>query len=163
MEKVYLISIKNIENGDDDFKSPEFKTPDEAKEYANVRFKHFYIDSVIPHRDLFFKDVMARIPYGVKFRFELEQNSFETIVFNQDEELPHLDELYAYWMRQGFILPYLRPLSSMNDDETAELFQLMGGGNDIQRMDFYLAHHFDCRDFIGKGLAVEAPEGMYEF
>lgn len=28
--------------------------------------------------------------------------------------------------------------------------------------DFFNAHHFDYRGLIGKGLAIEAPEGMYQ-
>ena len=51
--------------------------------------------------------------------------------------------------------PYLRFLSNMTEEEKAELFQLMGNGTDIQRIDFYLSHHFDFMGLIQKGLAIE--------
>lgn len=33
---------------------------------------------------------------------------------------------------------------------------------DMSAIDWLNAHHFDYRDLIDKGLALEAPEGMYE-
>ena len=75
-------------------------------------------------------------------------------------------------------LPYLRPMSSMTEEEMDELesitFPLMekdwdGNENpacirwiDIPKyMDFILSHHFDYQGLIEKGLALEAPGGMY--
>lgn len=60
------------------------------------------------------------------------------------------------------VKPYLRPLTSMTEEEKTELFQLMGNGTDIQRIDFYLSHHFDFRCLIPMGLALEAKEEMYK-
>ncbi len=56
---------------------------------------------------------------------------------------------------------FLRPLTSMTDKEKDELFQLMGNGSDVERIDFYISHHFDYRCLIGKDLALEAHEWMY--
>ena len=58
--------------------------------------------------------------------------------------------------------PFLRPMSSMTEEEKAEFFQLMGNGTDIQRVDFYNAHHFDYRGLIEKGFAIEASKDMYD-
>jgi hypothetical protein len=73
---------------------------------------------------------------------------------------------YTYELDYGvpveFIKPYLRPLSSMTEEEKNELFQLMGRGTDIERIDFYISHHFDYRGLIEKGLALKAPEDMYK-
>ena len=80
--------------------------------------------------------------------------------------------------------PYLRPMSSMTDEERSEwadLFNLeLDKLNEISdedkaeelapyyfgkchqvSIDWLNAHHFDYRGLIPKGLALEAPEGMY--
>lgn len=67
--------------------------------------------------------------------------------------------------------PYLRPMSSMTEEEK----ELMKGSvicfNELEGnstlfdeigLDWLLAHHFDFRGLIEKGLALEAPEGMYK-
>ena len=66
------------------------------------------------------------------------------------------------WQPIYSVRPYLRLLSSMTEEEKAELLQLMGNGTDVERIDFYVSHHFDFRGLIPKGLALEAKEGMYE-
>ena len=67
------------------------------------------------------------------------------------------------------IKPYLRPMSSMTEDEKKE-FSLLGVGIHLFKgplipsydtLDWLNAHHFDYRGLIEKGLALEALEGMY--
>ena len=65
------------------------------------------------------------------------------------------------WIPIDTVRPYLRSMSSMTDEEKAELLQLMGNGTDVERIDFYVSHRFDYRGLIPKGLALEAKEGMY--
>jgi len=71
----------------------------------------------------------------------------------------------------GFI-PYLRPISSVTEDEEEEYNSLLYGicdfTQDTSRLTpitelttFFHSHHFDYRGLIEKGLALEAPEGMY--
>ena len=66
------------------------------------------------------------------------------------------------------IKPYLRPMSSMTEEEKDELLNLRKEMNMhmhpwIDRiLDFYLSHHLDWRGLILLGLALEAPEGMYK-
>jgi len=62
--------------------------------------------------------------------------------------------------------PYLRSLSSMTDEEREYLESLTNfhATPDVVRdkIDFYLERHLDFRGLIPKGLAIEAPEGMYK-
>lgn len=76
------------------------------------------------------------------------------------------------------IKPYLRPMSSMTEKEKTELDKaydtllenlksgVSGFNADAEAtafdVDFYNSHHFDFRGLIEKGLALEAPEGMYK-
>lgn len=76
------------------------------------------------------------------------------------------------------IKPYLRPMSSMTFeersfclkrgtigyDENDKIFDVYPYGLEktMEVIDFLNAHHFDYRGLIPKGLALEAPEGMYE-
>lgn len=78
-------------------------------------------------------------------------------------------------MELRHIKPYLRPLSSMTDEERDE-FRNVGGimAHNLQHdswalsaftpeaYDWLNAYHFDYRGLIEKGLALEAPEGMYK-
>ena len=65
------------------------------------------------------------------------------------------------------IKPYLRPMSSMTEEEKEEERKLWDiitiTRNDLHYIytDFLLSHHFDYCGLIEKGLALEAPEGMY--
>jgi len=76
----------------------------------------------------------------------------------------------------GYIIkPYLRPMSSMTEEEKKEYNSVVfkhefynGDEENIlyyedfdYLMDWLNAHHFDYRGLIEKGLAIEAPEGMY--
>lgn len=69
------------------------------------------------------------------------------------------------------ILPYLRPMSSMTEEEVNEYNELCGCNapypgiieNEVAKfMDWLNEHHFDYHGLIEKGLALEAPEGMYK-
>lgn len=62
------------------------------------------------------------------------------------------------------IKPYLRPMSSMTEDEKREyqaFFNYDGVEYPEEYIDWLNAHHFDYRNLIEKGLALEAPKGMY--
>ena len=76
------------------------------------------------------------------------------------------------------IKPYLRSMNSMTEKEREEWKLLTGHSNDVYDwiyvddydsnqeclydfFDWIISHHFDYRGLIEKGLALEAPEGMY--
>lgn len=125
---------------------------------------------------LIFKDICARIPYGL-------------IVHSLG--LPHEQKLVGYIpdIEEYNIKPYLRPMSSITEEELKELNEKYGniayffiqeppyyhglqaqhsdiGSIEISEFseiyDWLLEHHFDFRGLIEKGLALVAPKDMYK-
>lgn len=117
-------------------------------------------------KELLLKDLSTRLPYGVKIRIihheikgtdpEYVDDVFSTTHYNM---IDYDDDNYEF-------LPYLRPMSSMTPKERKEYKHLVAfSGNPIGSaifIDWLNAHHFDYRGLISKGLAIEAPDGMYE-
>lgn len=123
-------------------------------------------------RELLLKDLCARLPYKVIFKDECDEN-LQEIHYIRNKEIytrtyPHL----PYWIEN--VKPYLRPMSSMTEEEREQLRLLKnalvecdesndekfyGIINDIHHL--YYSHHIDCCGLIKKGLALEAKEGMY--
>ena len=118
-------------------------------------------------KDLVLRDLFPRVPYAVKCQFDLSvagNEVYKTIVFDNE-----LDDLHVYWIKEGLIKPYLRPMESMTEEEEEEYLSFYCWGGDmtdkenvIDIVDWLNAHYFDYRGLIDKGLALEAPEGMYE-
>ena len=117
---------------------------------------------------LLLKDLCSRLPYKlrVKYYYCLE----ETTGF-ADEGFLAYDYLKSFGTERTIsvwggkrvynIVPYLRPMSSMTEDEKREHYRLKGH-SDWQAQDYLDSIHVDYRGLIWKGLALEAPEGMYE-
>jgi len=64
------------------------------------------------------------------------------------------------------VKPYLRPMSSMTEEEENEYkaincYEGLFPRNE-DALDYVLSNHFDYRGLIPMGLALEAPEGMYK-
>ena len=109
-------------------------------------------------KQLFLKDLCARLPYY-------------TMVLMGDgaiEPLVNVNvDTYICNGLKGLPKPYLRPMSSMTVEEKEELYQKTGFRIDdcilgLSTFDWLNSHHFDYRGLIEKGLALEAPEGMYK-
>ena len=108
-------------------------------------------------KELLLKDLCSRLPYGVILVSSNEKITYQTDG-NTGAELLVEEE----WK------PYLRPMSSITKEEYRELEGLLQKHNfnlneetaSIE-IDWLNAHHFDYRGLIPKGLAVEAPEGIY--
>ena len=70
------------------------------------------------------------------------------------------------------MLPYLRPMSSMTEKEDKEwqIYKNNIAESCDERLeekiselhDWFNSHHFDFHHLIERGLALEAPEGMYK-
>ena len=128
-------------------------------------------------KELLLKDLCARLSYGV-------------ILDNPNPCGEHWDELISIDVSNGTVTllydgrtykvekikPYLRPMSSMTEEEKKE-FESLGWRVDeldgnvpwnhnvynvFEGVDWLNSHHFDYRGLIPIGLALEAKEGMYE-
>ena len=131
-------------------------------------------------KDLLLRDLSARLPYGVKGIITFNDNkdiftligNYNTNLCLSDNEACHVEDF----------APYLRPLSSVTDEERHEIQEILG--KDVEIPDDFIhiidssrksfsfieiqavfdhlsAHHLDYHGLIPKGLAIEAPDGMY--
>lgn len=142
-------------------------------------------------KQLLWKDLCARLPYRVRCKCINGLGGGETdhgvlkyigncngVISNYYEDIP-IDSgcVNNVFYPIENIKPYLRPMSSMTESEMEELRELCGGivwKKDTLRdevldiyyrhdaLDWLLKHHFDTCGLIGMGLALEAPEGMYD-
>ncbi len=155
-------------------------------------------------KDLLLKDLSSRLSYNTKVLCKYyhddfgKENVMETIFILNEIDTRILTN--PYWIggnqlqengfscgitdfaiciddEDTFIKPYLRPLSSMTEEEKKELMLLFGGipDNDYiykpytdipynlfgEVVDWFNAHYFDYRGLIDKELALVAPEDMY--
>ena len=104
-------------------------------------------------RNLLLKDLCARLPYNtiVKTNTDNINVSFTWL------ELKKLVEGDKFVCK-----PYLRPMSSMTEEERKEYKHLVAfsGSPDgaTNFIDWLNEHHFDYRGLIEKGLAIEVTE-----
>lgn len=116
-------------------------------------------------KELLIKDLSGRIPY--RYNFWLQVREFdEDAPSNRRMLTDYIDEIDNGWVIE--CKPYLRSISSMTDEEREEYSLFIGEKNGhsyfidpISQMDWLNKNMFDYRELIQKGLALEAPEGMY--
>lgn len=134
-------------------------------------------------KELLVKDLCARLPYGVKakvlvedilrYDYSSEEGGFINGIENIDNGL-----FIIQCREDGYVLsydefkPYLRPMSSMTDEQKGEYnwlkdmvpnyhleyedtedFELYDNWRSIE---YLIANHFDFRGLIEKGLAIDA-------
>ena len=144
-------------------------------------------------KDLLLKDLCARLPYGVfiHYHWSCEGKTIDEdreLDFSDVETLKHdIENPQNYWCEISW-KPYLRPMSSMTDEEFKELHNICPhstfnktnvpgwiigiNGSEYGRIshideiskliDWLNANQFDYCDLIPMGLALEAEEGMYK-
>ena len=123
---------------------------------------------------LLIRDLCGRLPYGVKayiknwskldrkyyegvYTVESIDSSLNTIVADSERSSVEVivgDDDYE-------IKPYLRPMSNMTEEEKLMYEGLMIGTDNnipyiLDVIDWLNVHHFDYRDLIEKGLAIDA-------
>ena len=104
---------------------------------------------------LLLQDISARLLYGVIVRLDYGNG---TIVTREMGIGSFHDMLFGNTKGK----PYLRPMSSITKNEYEEETTLFGWNTGWEHYDWLNAHHFDYRGLIEKGLAIEAPKGMYK-
>lgn len=120
-------------------------------------------------KQLLLKDLCARLPHDVKIQIEkVGEWDGETKYFIVSKELT-FDDVKSF-AENGAVLsikPYLRPMSSMTKKEEKEYSKYAHFGNTlgnwIKSIDYLNSIHVDYRGLIPMGLALPAPNGMYNF
>ena len=125
-------------------------------------------------KQLLFKDLCARLPYRTMVKCITDGNH----EFDEELSVMHIMNFYQFVVK-----PYLRPMSSMTEEEMDEVEMIMGvednksiifdftsDGNIIFKngncsvcvfkklIDFLYSCHFDFNNLIEKGLAIEITE-----
>lgn len=119
-------------------------------------------------KNLLLKDLCARLSYGVKGLHRGQVHKLFTIDGREENNACIQVDSYDAWFAVDTFKPYLRPMSSMTEEETLEFVKTViktPDGYPIWTTDSYdwlNERHFDYRGLIEKGLALEAPEGMYK-
>lgn len=133
-------------------------------------------------KDLLFKDLCARLPYSIKLHHyqgaDCTLKYFNPITFATYVEVKN-SEYFKEYLEDGQrslfeYKPYLRPMSSMTENERNDFYKHEGVMSycletdtwaltafTINGIDWLNAHHFDYRGLIKRGLALEASEEMY--
>lgn len=111
-------------------------------------------------KDLILQDLCARLPYAIIGLYSWKNRE----PYNRELTGNLYDELKSSWnsTEDSKFLPYLRPLSSMTEEEKLE-FSLVPiyafvHYNEIAKIDWLNAHHFDYRGLIDRGFAIEVTE-----
>ena len=118
-------------------------------------------------KELLLKDLCARLPYkvkGVYARTDIKSLSIceiTTHLYGEMEESFNGKEKYEF-------IPYLRPMSSMTDEEQRTLDSMCNGVEMVSRLsglkmfdkafNWLNENHFDYRGLIEKGLAIDATD-----
>ena len=131
-------------------------------------------------KELLLKDLCARLPYKIMVKVNDTQGIMDEIdIPNERIFVSSLNPfLYGKAKASWFtvngdkIYPYLRPMSSMTEEEEKEYAEVVVKSQNCSYEnnesattmvnDWYLSKGFDVRGLIPKGLALEAKEGMYE-
>lgn len=124
-------------------------------------------------KELLLQDLCERLQYGVKAKSptsHLELNTIDGYFVDGDgTKMFHLSEP-DFWQEVEYFQYYLRPLSSMTEEESEEYNDLTNLMSDYDStieniatkiIDWLNSHYFDHRGLIEKGLVLEALEGMY--
>lgn len=130
------------------------------------------------NEELLIEDLSCRIPYGVIVNVEgLSNVKLESVNWYYEVKVDDGSSTDLYPISE--VRPYLRPMSSMTKEEKIDYDRLCSYCLEQDTVNYNITtldrtqlvyvinwlnkNHFDYRGLIEKGLAIEAPEGMYNF
>ena len=112
------------------------------------------------HKELLLKDLCARLPYGLKYNY----GGYDGCDYTMNRiDCNAVDCAFPI----ENVKPYLFPLSSMTEEQYDQLYIdsrvkndsidiLDALANDMDAIDWLNKNHFDYRELIEKGLAIDA-------
>lgn len=119
---------------------------------------------------LLLQDLCARLPYGVICHYNCVAE-YNTMVIQKANCVNKLEGIIPFNGQIGYMVggdkvnalsgdikPYLRPMSSMTEEEKEELRTLKWTKLEHYTVDFLNAHHLDYRGLIERGLAIAVTE-----
>jgi len=114
-------------------------------------------------KELLIRDLCARLPYGVIVHLEYDKNTSITREMG-------IGSLHDIMFDSAEGKPYLRPMSSMTEEERLLFYQNTLQYNEetgyseytYKSIDWLNKYHFDYRGLIERDIAIEAPKGMYK-
>ena len=125
-------------------------------------------------RELLMKEVSSRFPYGIKAQVQGWDEDKQEEVYIPLTIYSINTDGYVYFENNNYNVNYcsvedcllfLRTMSSMTEEEKTIYDKALNSKDfyisTFQVIDWLNAHHFDYRGLIEKGLALVAPEGMY--
>ena len=107
-------------------------------------------------KDLLLKDLLGRLPYGVKVLYEEE--------IYQISEVSIFNETITIWGEKGYpieveiqkVKPYLLPISNMTKEQKKYIRDKHPFGATHEVFDWLDKNNYDYRGLIEKGLAIDA-------
>jgi hypothetical protein len=121
-------------------------------------------------KQLLLKDLCARLPYGIEI-FYSTTIPFATLITINAKKVDCIVYDHSQWYKHSkfnieTIKPYLRPMSSMTDEEIDRMWEIYESGpvaeSSVAVAEYLYERHLDCHYLIEKGLALEAPADMYK-
>lgn len=141
--------------------------PVEQVEQAVAKVKKKIKVMTKENKDLLIRDLCGRLPYGCLCEIRQREGCSPVLIDNLN-----CGTIKGVLDYNWYVHPYLRPMASMTEEEKHDYLYLCEKRLDrevkdsvtyyyfdtIESFDYLNKHHFDYRDLIDKGLAIEVTD-----